>query len=722
MGANNKKGLLIYLAVLIVLMVVATQVFSMNNTEKPTEYNKIIGYFEAGQVSEYSLDFGTGKLTMKLKGQDKEESYQVPYIPLFLDDTHELIQKYNEQNPTAPINQYYIPMEQTPWWMTLLPTLLMIAVMSIFWFAIMKQARGGGNPMSFAKVKPKVPNEKDKVTFKDVAGADEEKQELEEIVEFLKNPAKFNNLGARIPKGVLMVGPPGTGKTLLAKAVAGEAGVPFFSISGSDFVEMFVGVGASRVRDLFEQAKKSAPSIVFIDEIDAVGRHRGAGLGGGHDEREQTLNQLLVEMDGFGANSGVIVIAATNRKDILDPALLRPGRFDRHVTVSYPDVKGREEILKVHTRNKPIGPDVELRTIAKTTGGFTGADLENLVNEAALLAARREKKAITMEEIEEATLKVIVGPEKRSHVVVEKERNLTAIHEAGHAIVTFHCPTQDKVHQVSVIPRGGAGGFTLSLPEKDIMYRTRNEMREDIVTLLGGRVAEQLVLDDISTGASNDIERATKIAKAMVTRYGFSEKLGSMVYGSKDQSEVFLGMELGHDRGYSEEVASIIDSEVRSLIDAAYERATKILTENMDMLTALADYLKKFEKIDGESFEKLMKGELTPQQLTAKAEQAEADAAEAAKKVEDKAKAAEQAKEEGEPTAPAQSADTDAAAVVAEAEVPTPKTPAELDAQMKAEVAAEVEAELAAKAAAKAESRTKQPKTVEPPKDEEPKE
>lgn len=733
MGTNNKKGLLIYLAVLIVIMVVATQVFTMNNTTKPTEYNKIIGYFEAGQVSEYSLDFGTGKLTMKLKGQEKEELYQVPYLPLFLDDTHELIQKYNEANPTAPINQFYIPMEQTPWWMTLLPTILMIGVMCIFWFAIMKQARGGGNPMSFAKIKPKVPSEKDKVTFKDVAGADEEKQELEEIVEFLKNPAKFNNLGARIPKGVLMVGPPGTGKTLLAKAVAGEAGVPFFSISGSDFVEMFVGVGASRVRDLFEQAKKSAPSIVFIDEIDAVGRHRGAGLGGGHDEREQTLNQLLVEMDGFGANSGVIVIAATNRKDILDPALLRPGRFDRHVQVGYPDVKGREEILRVHTRNKPIGPDVELHVIAKTTGGFTGADLENLVNEAALLAARRGKKAITMEEIEESTIKVIVGPEKRSHVVIEKERNLTAIHEAGHAIVTYNCPTQDKVHQVSVIPRGGAGGFTLSLPEKDIMYRTRNEMREDICTLLGGRVAEQLVLDDISTGASNDIERATKIAKAMVTRYGFSEKLGSMVYGTKDSGEVFLGMELGHDRGYSEEIASVIDSEVRGLIDAGYDRATKILTDNMAMLHSLADYLKKYEKIDGADFEQLMKGDITPEELTAKAEQAEIDAAAARKLAEAAAKveeaAAKAAAEAGKTEDGDQGGDSaDLAATTVEAAPETAEATEAIEAEaieqpvgdltdeVKAQIEAEVEAERAAKA--KAKPRTRKPKV----KDDEPKE
>lgn len=642
MGGNNKKGLFIYLAILLVLVFAATQILSMGNVTKPTPYNEIIGYFENGQVSEYELDFNTNKLKMTVRGQEKQVEYQVPYMTLFLDETQTIVSDYNKANPTTPIKQVFIPVTPTPWWYNLLPTLLLIGLMCVFWFVMMRQAKGGGNPMSFAKAKARTPSEKDKVTFAEVAGADEEKRELEEIVEFLKDPQKYNSLGARIPKGVLLVGPPGTGKTLLAKAVAGEAGVPFFSISGSDFVEMFVGVGASRVRDLFEQAKKGAPSIVFIDEIDAVGRHRGAGVGGGHDEREQTLNQLLVEMDGFGANSGVIVIAATNRKDILDPALMRPGRFDRHVTVGYPDVKGREEILKVHTRNKPIGPDVDLKVIAKTCGGFTGADLENLTNEAALLAARNNKKAITMEEIEEATLKVIVGPEKRSHVVIEKERNLTAIHEAGHAIVTYHCPTQDKVHQVSVIPRGGAGGFTLSLPEKDVMYRTRNEMREDICTLMGGRVAEQLVLDDISTGASNDIERATAIARAMVMRYGFSENLGTMVYG-KDQSEVFLGMDLAQDKGYSERVAGVIDDEIRALIDAGYNKATQLLTDNMELLKKLAEYLKKFEKIDGELFEKIMSGKVTVDELikTAEEEEAAEAAAKAALKAEEAAQTAE---------------------------------------------------------------------------------
>lgn len=644
---SNRKGLLIYLGALAAMLFIAMQLLPSLNSQKPTEYNKVVGYFQSQQVTEYTLDFGTLELKYKLKGDTNEHVYSVPNLNLFINDTHELVQKYNEEHPDAPINQYYIQPEEPSIFMSLLVSVLLpIGAMVLIFYFMMRQTRGAGNPMSFAKAKPKLPSEGERVTFDDVAGADEEKEELQEIVEFLKNPSKFNSLGARIPKGVLLMGPPGTGKTLLAKAVAGEAGVPFFSISGSDFVEMFVGVGASRVRDLFEQAKKGAPSIVFIDEIDAVGRHRGAGLGGGHDEREQTLNQLLVEMDGFGANSGVIVIAATNRKDILDPALMRPGRFDRHVTVGYPDVKGREAILRVHTRNKPIGPDVELRVIAQTTGGFTGADLENLVNEAALLAARKDKKAITMTEIEEATIKVIVGPEKRSHVILEKERNLTAYHEAGHAIVTFNCPTQDKVHQVSIIPRGGAGGYTLSLPEKDIMYQTRKEMNEMIVTLLAGRMAESLVLDDISTGASNDIERATKIARAMVTRFGFSDKLGPMVYG-KDQNEVFLGMDLAQDRGYSEEVAATIDSEVRAIIDGAYQKANDILSANMEKLHQLADYLKRYEKIDGETFDQLMREQVTLEELIAKQEAEAAQRAElaAAKEVAAKKAAAEADKE-----------------------------------------------------------------------------
>ena len=521
----KKRNWIVPVVLIALFFYMAVRIFSMNTAQPKVEYRTIIDYFKNEQVAEYELDFGTGELTMQLNDEKKTTiTYSVPNLSLFLQDTHALVDEYNAEHPDAPIKQYYDAAEAMPWWIDMLPLLLTVLLMGGFWYILMKRSGGGGNPMAFAKLKPKQQDPHNRVTFDDVAGADEEKEELEEIVQFLKDPGKFNALGARIPKGVLLMGPPGTGKTLLAKAVAGEAGVPFFSISGSDFVEMFVGVGASRVRDLFEQAKKSAPSIVFIDEIDAVGRHRGSGLGGGHDEREQTLNQLLVEMDGFAPNLGVIVMAATNRKDILDPALLRPGRFDRHITVNYPDVKGREAILRVHTRNKPIGPDVDLAVIARFTGGFTGADLENLTNEAALLAARKNRKAITMEDIQEATLKVAVGPEKRSHVITDKERRLTAYHESGHAIVTYYCPQQDKVHQVSIVPRGWAGGFTLALPEKDVSYQTKKWMEEEIAVLLAGRVAEQLVLEDVSTGASNDIERATKIARAMVCRYGFRKR------------------------------------------------------------------------------------------------------------------------------------------------------------------------------------------------------
>ena len=604
----KKRNWIAPLVLIALFFYMAVRLFSMNSAQPKVEYRTIVDYFRNQQVTEYELDFGTGELTMKLNDEKKSTvTYTVPNLSLFLQDTHELVEQYNAEHPDAPIKQYYDAAEPIPWWVDMLPLLFTVLLMGAFWYFLMKRSGGGSNPMAFAKLKPKQQDPHNRVTFADVAGADEEKEELEEIVQFLKDPGKFNALGARIPKGVLLMGPPGTGKTLLAKAVAGEAGVPFFSISGSDFVEMFVGVGASRVRDLFEQAKKSAPSIVFIDEIDAVGRHRGSGLGGGHDEREQTLNQLLVEMDGFAPNLGVIVMAATNRKDILDPALLRPGRFDRHITVNYPDVKGREAILRVHTRNKPIGPDVDLAVIARFTGGFTGADLENLTNEAALLAARKNRKAITMEDIEEATLKVAVGPEKRSHVITEKERRLTAYHESGHAIVTYYCPDQDKVHQVSIVPRGWAGGFTLALPEKDISYQTKKWMEEEIAVLLGGRVAEQLVLEDISTGASNDIERATKIARAMVCRYGFSEKLGPMIYGS-DQEEVFLGRDLGHGRDYSEEVAAQIDEEARRFIDEGYNFAVNLLQEHMDQLHALAEFLMKYEKIDGDLFAEVMSG------------------------------------------------------------------------------------------------------------------
>ena len=617
----KKRSWILPMVLIALFGYMAVQIFSLNSAAPKSEYRTIIDYFRNEQVAEYELDFGTGELTILLNDEKKTTiTYDVPNLSLFLQDTHELVNEYNEKHPDAPIKQYYDAAEAVPWWLDMLPLLLTVLLMGGFWYLLMKRSGGGSNPMAFAKLKPKQQDPNNRVTFEDVAGADEEKEELEEIVQFLRDPAKFNALGARIPKGVLLMGPPGTGKTLLAKAVAGEAGVPFFSISGSDFVEMFVGVGASRVRDLFEQAKKSAPSIVFIDEIDAVGRHRGSGLGGGHDEREQTLNQLLVEMDGFAPNLGVIVMAATNRKDILDPALLRPGRFDRHITVNYPDVKGREAILRVHTRNKPIGPDVDLAVIARSTGGFTGADLENLTNEAALLAARKNRKAITMEDIQEATLKVVVGPEKRSHVITEKERRLTAYHEAGHAIVTYYCPLQDKVHQVSIVPRGWAGGFTLSLPEKDVSFQTKRWMEEEIAVLLAGRASEQLVLEDISTGASNDIERATKIARAMVCRYGFSDKLGPMIYGS-DQEEVFLGRDLGHGRDYSEEVAGQIDEEARRFIDEGYNKALALLEEHMDQLHALAEYLMKYEKIEGDVFADVMSGALSFGEAAEKAEQ-----------------------------------------------------------------------------------------------------
>ena len=606
MAGKKGSGFGIYIAVLVVVTIFAAMMFSTMDTQSNSMiYSDVVKLFEQDKVEEYSLDFSTGQLSMKVEGQPYPVEYYVPNISLFLDDIEGFVEQHNTANPDDRINYNWIPPKSTPWWVTLLPSLLLIVAMAALWFFMMRQTGGGGNVMNFGKAKLKPQSDGRRVTFDDVAGADEEKAELEEVVGFLKDPKRFNDLGARIPKGVLLMGPPGTGKTLLARAVAGEAGVPFFSISGSDFVEMFVGVGASRVRDLFEQAKKNAPSIVFIDEIDAVGRHRGAGLGGGHDER----GQLLVEMDGFAANSGVIVIAATNRRDILDPALLRPGRFDRQVVVSYPDVKGREAILKVHARNKPIGPDVNLSTIAKTTAGFTGADLENLLNEAALLAVKRGRKALVMEDIQEATIKVVAGPEKKSHVVPPKDKRLTAFHEAGHAVCTYYCPTQDPVHQVSIIPRGMAGGFTMSLPSEDRNYRRKSEMEEDLVVLLGGRVAEQLVLDDISTGASNDIERASDLARSMVTKYGFSEKLGPIVYGS-GQSEIFLGRDFNQTQNYSDHVAFQIDGEVRKLIDVAYERTEKILSDHMDQLHTVANYLYDHEKIEADEFKALMEGKL----------------------------------------------------------------------------------------------------------------
>ena len=599
-----------YLAMFGLLIVLLFAMMSMDQPVSNLKYYQVLDYFRNGEVEEYQIDYNDGTLTLKLEGQNQLVDYQLASITQFNQDIQPYIDQYEQTNDTT-FKRNYLPAQETSLLVSLLPTLLLLGGMALLWVFMMRQAGGGSGKMNtFGKAKPKPLDDGRRVTFADVAGADEEKEELVEVVEFLKDPKKFNSLGARIPKGVLLMGPPGTGKTLLARAVAGEAGVPFYSISGSDFVEMFVGVGASRVRDLFDQAKKSAPSIVFIDEIDAVGRQRGAGLGGGHDEREQTLNQLLVEMDGFGANTGVIVIAATNRRDILDPALLRPGRFDRQIVVGYPDVKGREEILKVHTKNKPLGPDVDLRVIAQTTVGFTGADLENLVNEAALLAARRGRKAITMVDIEEATIKVVAGPEKKSHIVPDKDKRLTCFHEAGHAVATYYCETQDKVHEISIIPRGMAGGYTMSLPEEDRSYETRKGMQENIVTLLGGRIAEKLVLDDISTGASNDLERATKIARAMVTRYGFSDRLGPIVYG-QNENEVFLGRDLGHTRDYSETVAAQIDEEIRSVIDSAYDQCEATLTEHMDQLHKVAEFLYEFEKINGADFDRLMKGDMS---------------------------------------------------------------------------------------------------------------
>ena len=612
MNQNNKfKGIFIYLAVIVLLVIGMVTMLQMSATPgEHTTYSKVISEFDNYNVSGYTLDLGSGELQYTLKSDNtKKYKYSVPNVSLFLQDTQGYRKAYNEKNPDSQLVEDFYPVSDNSFLLSFLPYLLMVALMIGFTFVIMRQASGGGKMSQFSKANARTqPSNGPKITFADVAGAEEEKEEMSEIVDFMKNPRKYQELGAKIPRGVLLLGPPGTGKTLLAKAVAGEANVPFFSISGSDFVEMFVGVGASRVRDLFDQAKKHTPSIIFIDEIDAVGRQRGTGLGGGHDEREQTLNQLLVEMHGFTDNQGVIVIAATNRRDILDPALLRPGRFDRQITVGYPDIKGREAILRVHTKNKKLAPDISLATIAKGTAGFTGADLANLVNEAALLAARNNRKAITQPDIEEATIKVVAGPEKKSKVVSEDEKRLTAFHEAGHAVCTFHCKTQDPVHQVSIIPRGMAGGYTMSLPEHDRSFRTKTQMEEEVIVLLGGRVAEKIVLDEISTGASNDIERATDLARSMITRYGFSEKLGPIVYGH-DNSEVFLGRDYSQGRNYSENVAAEIDGEIRELIDTSYENAKQILLSHRDQLDKVAHYLMEHEKIDGEDFYKLMNGE-----------------------------------------------------------------------------------------------------------------
>ncbi len=663
----------VFIGLAIVLLLLATLSTTGAQTRSSVKYSQILYLLEDGKVDEFYIDLNKGVLEMKLeKGtletldikqqpqqpskptqniltsllqqppqtkpeEDKEYlRYKLPYPAMFINDFREVVEKYNAEHPDDKIQYDMSQLKgEFPWEIVL--SLVLTAGMAGLLIFFMFSQNGGGKAMSVGRAKVKnLSDDQRKATFADVAGADEEKEELQEIVEFLKNPGKFSTLGARIPHGVLLVGPPGTGKTLLARACAGEAGVPFYSISGSDFVEMYVGVGASRVRDLFDKAKRTAPCIIFIDEIDAVGRQRGTGLGGGHDEREQTLNQLLVEMDGFGANEGVIVVAATNRADVLDKALLRPGRFDRQVYVGLPDVKGREEILRVHTRKKPLAPDVDLSTIAKSTSGFAGADLENLVNEAALLAARRGRKAITRKEIEEASIKVIAGPEKKSRVVHEKEKRLTAYHEAGHAITHYCCETADPVHEISIIPRGMAGGYTMSLPEDDKSFVTKTQMNEQLVTLLGGRVAEKLVLEDISTGASNDLERATAISRAMVTRYGFSEKVGPVVYAD-NPGETFLGRDLGHGRSYSEEVAAEIDEEVRTLLDNAFEAATTILNDNMDKLHIVAKELMNREKLTGEEFEKLMKGE-TLENDSAPVEKAEAaevaEAAEAAERAE----------------------------------------------------------------------------------------
>lgn len=611
MTPKKSKGFLTYILILafaiICIFFIGTK---FSEAAEHTDYTEVIAHFDNYEVSYYKLDLGTGELEYQLRGEEDKKEYDVPNVEIFLNDTLNYREEYNKKYPDEPLKQDYIRITDRTLLYTMIPIIVTILLAVALFYFMMKQSGGGGKYVSFGKANLKHQANGRKATFDDVAGADEEKQELEEIVDFLKHPNKYRDIGAKIPRGVLLLGPPGTGKTLLARAVAGEAGCPFFPISGSDFVEMFVGVGASRVRDLFEQAKKHAPAIIFIDEIDAVGRHRGAGLGGGHDEREQTLNQLLVEMDGFTGNESVIVIAATNRRDILDPALLRPGRFDRQIVVGYPDIKGREEILKVHSKNKPLAPDVNLRTIAQTTQGFTGADLENLLNEAALLAARADRMAITEADIEEATMKVIAGPEKKSKIVTERDRRVTAYHEAGHAIAAYNLPTQDKVHQVTIIQRGMAAGLTVTRPDNDDMFVSRNQMREFIVMALGGRVAEELVLEDICTGASNDIERATNTARNMVTKYGFSKKLGTVVYGS-DSNEVFLGKDYGHTRDYSEAVAAQIDEEVKSIIEKAYKDCTDILNANMDKLHFLAEYLLKFEKIDGDDFEKLMKGEIT---------------------------------------------------------------------------------------------------------------
>lgn len=610
--SKNWKSILVYILIPI-LLIGAVVFFANSQTSTDMKYSQIVSMFKNGEVSEFSLDLSSGNLVYKTFAKPKEEkTYSVPSVSYFLDDIRDDVKAYNEKHPDKPIVYDYKAGTSNTWILSMLPSLLMFVVLIALGIYAFKKMGGAmsneaNRTLGFGKIKTKtlVEDEKRKTTFKDVAGCDEEKAELEELVEFLKNPESFTELGARIPRGVLLVGPPGTGKTLLARAVAGEAGAPFLSISGSDFVEMYVGVGASRVRDLFEQAKKKAPAIVFIDEIDAVGRHRGAGTGGGNDEREQTLNQLLVEMDGFGTNSGIIVIAATNRPDVLDPALLRPGRFDRQITVNRPDAHGREDILKVHSRNKPLGPDVDLKEIAKDTIGFTGADLENLLNEAALLAVRRKKKALTMDEISDATSRVEMGTEKKSHKYSEKAKKLTAYHEAGHAVSSFYIEDHDSVKEISIIPRGmGAGGYTWYTPQEE-NYNSKADMLNDLISLLGGRVAEALSLNDISTGASNDLQRATSICRDMVSKYGMSDELGPVVY-SDDNNEVFLGKDYGHVNNYSEATSAKIDAQIEKMMRNAYAQTEEILKTHYDKLELVAETLIKNEKISGDEFKQLM--------------------------------------------------------------------------------------------------------------------
>lgn len=629
--SKNWKSILVY--ILIPILLIGAVIYFVNSqTSTQLKYSQVVSMFKNNEVSEFSLDLSSGNLVYKTFAKPKEEkNYSVPNVSYFLDDIRESVDKYNDEHSDKPIVYDYRAGTSNAWIYSMIPSLLMFVVLialGIYAFRKMSGAMSNetNRTLGFGRIKTKtlVEDEKRKTTFKDVAGCDEEKAELEELVEFLKNPESFTELGARIPRGVLLVGPPGTGKTLLARAVAGEAGAPFLSISGSDFVEMYVGVGASRVRDLFEQAKKKAPAIVFIDEIDAVGRHRGAGTGGGNDEREQTLNQLLVEMDGFGTNSGIIVIAATNRPDVLDPALLRPGRFDRQITVNRPDAQGREDILKVHSRNKSLGPDVDLKEIAKDTIGFTGADLENLLNEAALLAVRRKKKALTMQEISDATSRVEMGTEKKSHKYSEKAKKLTAYHEAGHAVSSYYIEGHDPVKEISIIPRGmGAGGYTWYTPQEE-NYNSKADMLDDLISLLGGRVAEALSLNDISTGASNDLQRATSICRDMVSKYGMSDELGPVVY-SDDNNEVFLGKDYGHVNNYSEATSARIDEQIEKMMRKAYSQTESILKTHYDKLELVAETLIKNEKISGDEFTQLMENGFIADEKVSENEEAQAE-------------------------------------------------------------------------------------------------